>query len=101
MPSINRDFNGTEHKLLKIRCEGRERVKPSLTWPVQEHPLCFSILDQEEIMVKSNKGVIIKGKVMNRDEILVSRRNMKNMIESKIMNRDGNNGFTNMSNVHT
>jgi hypothetical protein len=31
----------------------------------------------------------------------VSRRNMKNMIENKITNRSGNNGFTNTSNIHT
>jgi hypothetical protein len=31
----------------------------------------------------------------------VSGGNMKIMVEDKIMNRGGNNGITNMSNVHT
>jgi hypothetical protein len=67
MPSISRDFDGTEHKLLKLGCRGWERVKTSLTWPVHEHPPRFVILNQEEIRVKFNKSVIIKGKMMNGD----------------------------------
>jgi hypothetical protein len=83
MPSISRDFDGTEHKLLKLGHRGWDRIKTSLTWPMQERPPCFLILDQE-VRMKFNEGIIIKGKTMNRDKILVSRRNMKNIIEDKI-----------------
>jgi hypothetical protein len=62
---MNRNFNGTEHKLSELGRRGWEGVKITLTWVMQQYFPRFSVLDQEEIGVKFNKNVIVKGKTMN------------------------------------
>jgi len=51
---------------------------------VQQHLLRFSILNQKEVGVKLNKGVIIKSKAMNGNQIFVCGWDMKDMIKNKI-----------------
>jgi hypothetical protein len=101
VPSINRDSNGTEHKLLKLGRQGWKGVKTTLTWVVQQPLPHFLIIDQEEIRMKFNKCVIVKSKMMNGDKIFMSRWNMQHILKDKITSRCGNNGITNTSNVHT
>lgn len=68
---------------------------------MQQHLLRFSILNQKEVGVKLNKGVIIKSKAMNGNQIFVCGWDMKDMIKNKITIGSGNNSFTNAINVHT
>jgi hypothetical protein len=95
------NFDGTEHELPKLGCGGRQWVETTPTWSVQQHLLRFSILNQKEVGLKLNKGVIIKSKAMNGNQIFVCGWDMKDMIKNKIMIGSGNNSFTNAINVHT
>jgi hypothetical protein len=61
---------------------------------VQEHLPRFVILNQEEIWMKFNKGIIIKSKSMNINEIFVGGGNMQAIIKDKIAMGSGNNSFT-------
>jgi hypothetical protein len=75
-PSINRDFDCIEHKLVKSRCRWWEGIQTTLTGPVQQQLLHLLILNQEEEWVKFNKCVIIKSKAVNRDYIFMGGRDM-------------------------
>jgi hypothetical protein len=68
---------------------------------VQQHLPHLLILNDKEIGVKFNKGVIVKSKTMNGNKIFMGCGNMKYIIQDKIMGRSGDNSITNMSNVHT
>jgi hypothetical protein len=61
----------------------------------------FLILDQEEIRMKFNKGVIIKGKKMNGNNTLVCGWDMQHIVKHEIAKGGGNNGITNTTNMHT
>jgi hypothetical protein len=63
--TINQNFDGTKHKLLKFGYGGCNGVKAPLTFAVQQDLPHFFVLDQEEKGVKFNKGITIKGKAMN------------------------------------
>jgi hypothetical protein len=67
VPPINRNFDGIEDELAKLGCGRWERIQAILTWPVIHHLLCFLVLNQEEIVVKLNKCVTIKGKIMGKN----------------------------------
>jgi hypothetical protein len=96
MPSIDRKLDGAKELL-----HGRERIKATLTWAVQQHLPRVSILDQEKIWVKLNECIIIKSKPMNRDEIFVGSGNIQNIIKNEIAGWSGNNRFANTRNLHT
>jgi hypothetical protein len=83
MPSINRDFDSTKHKLSESECQGWKGVEASLTCAVQQHIPHFSVLNQEEKQVKLNKYVIAKSKMMNKDKIFMAR--WQDIVEDKIM----------------
>jgi hypothetical protein len=76
-------------------------VEAAFTRPMQQHLLCFLVLNQKEIWMKFNKYIIIKSKLMNGNKIFVGGRNMQDIIKDKITMESGNNSFTNMSDVHT
>jgi hypothetical protein len=78
-----------------------ERVKTSFTWAMEQHPLRDLILNQEKERVKLNKGVIVKGEMVNRDELFMSTCNMKDIFQMKGTNQSGYNRITNVFNVHT
>jgi hypothetical protein len=59
------------------------------------------VLNQKEEKMKFNKCVIIKSKTVNRDYILLSGRDMEDIIKNKITTSSGDNRFTNMGDVHT
>jgi hypothetical protein len=48
MPAINRNLDSIENKLAKHRSRWWKRIKATLTLPVQQHLLRFSVLNQEE-----------------------------------------------------
>jgi hypothetical protein len=48
MPMINRNLDSIENKLAKLRSRWWKRIKATLTLPVQQHLLRFSVLNQEE-----------------------------------------------------
>jgi hypothetical protein len=47
---------------------------------MQEHLRRVLILDQENIGMEFNEGVIIKGKVMNGNQVLMSGWNVENIV---------------------
>jgi hypothetical protein len=59
------------------------------------------VLNQKEEKMKFNKCVIIKSKMVNKDYILLSGRDMEDIIKNKITASSGDNHFTNMGDVHT
>jgi hypothetical protein len=71
MPPINEDFDGIKHKLSKLGCRGWKGIEATLTRSVQQHLLCFSVLNKKEVRMKLNERVIIKSKTMNRDKIFM------------------------------
>jgi hypothetical protein len=70
------------------RRELEDRVKTSLTWAVKQHPFRDLILNQKK-WVKLNKGVIVKGEIVNGDELFMSMWNMKDIVQMKGTNRSG------------
>jgi hypothetical protein len=50
--------------------------------------------------VKLNKCVVIKSKSINRNKVFISRGDMQDIVKGKVAGRCGNNGGTDMSNVH-
>jgi hypothetical protein len=76
-------------------------IEATLILPVEQNLLCLPILNQEEIGVKFNEHVIIKSEAMNKNKVLMSGWNMKDIVEGEGASGGGNNGSTNMSYVHT
>jgi hypothetical protein len=74
MPTIK---IGIEDKLAKLACRWWKRIKTTLTRPMQQHLLRFLVLYQEEVGVKFNECVIIKGEAMHRNKVLMSGCNME------------------------
>jgi hypothetical protein len=101
MPTINRNFNGTEDELAKLGCRWWKRIEATLTLSVQQHLLRLSILNQEEMGEKFNEHVIIKSEAMNGNKVLIRGWNMEDIGEGEGVSGGGNNGSTNMSYVHT
>jgi hypothetical protein len=60
-----------------------KRIEDTLTLPVEQHLLYFSILNQEEKWVKFDKRVIIKSKAMDRNNVLMSGGNMEDIVEGE------------------
>jgi hypothetical protein len=83
------------------RLELVERVKTSLTWAVEQHPLRDLILNQEKERMKLNKDIIVKGEMVNGDELFMSTWNVKDIVQMKGTNRSGYNQITNVFNIHT
>jgi hypothetical protein len=83
------------------RLELVERVKTSLTWAVEQHPLRDLILNQEKERMKLNKDIIVKGEMVNGYELFMSTWNVKDIVQMKGTNRSGYNQITNVFNVHT
>jgi hypothetical protein len=81
------------------RRELMERIEASPTWAVKQNPLRDLVLNQEEKRVKLNKGIVVKGKTMNGDELFMSMWDVKNIVQMKRMNRSGYNRITNVFNV--
>jgi hypothetical protein len=73
------------------RRELMERIEASPTWAVKQNPLRDLVLNQEEKRVKLNKGIVVKGKTMNGDELFMSMWDVKNIVQMKRMNRGGYN----------
>jgi hypothetical protein len=98
---INRKSSDIKDEFLKLGTGGRQGIKATPTWPLQQHPPHFSVLDQEIKWLKLNERIIIKGKFMNGDEIFVGRRNMQHIGKDKIMTWSGNNRSANVRDLHT
>jgi hypothetical protein len=73
------------------RRELMERIEASPTWAAKQNPLRDLVLNQEEKRVKLNKGIVVKGKTMNGDELFMSMWDVKNIVQMKRMNRSGYN----------
>jgi hypothetical protein len=101
VPMINRNFNGTKHKLPKFGHRRWKRIEPPLYMDRAEAPSSFFILHQEKEREKFNKGIIVKVKLMNENKIFMCGRNMQHIFQHKITRRSGNNRITNTSNIHT
>jgi hypothetical protein len=68
---------------------------------MKQHLPRLTVLNQKEIWMELDKGVIIQSKPMNQNKIFMSGSYMQDVIKDKITTGSGDNGFTNMSNVHT
>jgi hypothetical protein len=78
--SINGNLDNIEHEFLKLGHGWWKRIETALTRPVQQQLSHFSVLDEKEIWVKFNKGVVIKSESRNRYKTFMSRWNMQNII---------------------
>jgi hypothetical protein len=76
--------------------EGGRGYRPPLHGPCSSTFLVF-----RSIGLRFNKRVIIKSKPINGDKIFVGEWDMQDIGKDKIITRSGNNGITNMVNVHT
>jgi hypothetical protein len=60
-----------------------KRIKATLTLLMQQHLLCFLILNHDEKGVKLNKSIIVKSETMNGNKVLIRGGNMKDIGEGK------------------
>jgi hypothetical protein len=56
-----------------------ERIETSPTWAEKHNLLRDLILNQEKEWVKLNKGIVVKGKIVNEDELFMSMWDVKNI----------------------
>jgi hypothetical protein len=78
MPSSKRRLHGT--KSLLYWTTWRKRIKTLATSPLKDCVLRGLILYQKIIRMKFKKDRIISSKMMNRNKILCSIKNMKDII---------------------
>jgi hypothetical protein len=80
MPSIKGYFYCTKHELSEFGRRRWEGIKTPLTLSMPQHPPHFLILNKKEESVKLHKDIIIKGKSMNKNKILLCGGNMQNIV---------------------